>query len=184
MKGKSPQEKKALSYAKDHRGVFGHNDKAARRLIPLRKAQANRSYRRKANEALDALIDQGSDSADSLQTTSRSVKGERWRKVADRLLGEITREKLERRETYAGKGKAARKKANKFLRTLKIETMQEPKGNWKAVVVGMNSVLGSGDTEEAAVKACRSLARAVYLEKLGALTILDATGRFISVLSG
>jgi hypothetical protein len=39
---RNPGEKKRLSYAKDCRNSYGENDKASRKLIPLRKAQQNR----------------------------------------------------------------------------------------------------------------------------------------------
>lgn len=59
-KRRSPQEKKALSYQKDRRENYGENDKAARRLVPLRKAQANRRLRHADKQALadfDAAIE-------------------------------------------------------------------------------------------------------------------------------
>ena len=34
VKRKSPQEKKALSYAKDRRNTYGENDKSSRKNIP------------------------------------------------------------------------------------------------------------------------------------------------------
>lgn len=43
MKGRpptarGPQEKKALSYARDRRNGYGENDKSSRKAIPARKA--------------------------------------------------------------------------------------------------------------------------------------------------
>lgn len=52
MKEKTPQEKKALSYAKDRRNSYRENDKASRRLIPKRKAGVNRVYRRTVSDTL------------------------------------------------------------------------------------------------------------------------------------
>lgn len=54
-KPKSPQEKKALSYAKDRRNGYGENDKSSRKAIPARKAEANRKVRRKARQTADVL---------------------------------------------------------------------------------------------------------------------------------
>lgn len=52
---KTPQAKKALSYALDRRNAYRENDKASRKLIPLRKARENRQDRRKIAQALDTL---------------------------------------------------------------------------------------------------------------------------------
>jgi hypothetical protein len=48
----SPQDKKALSYAKDRRNGYGENAKASRKAIPRRKALENRDDRRKVVQAL------------------------------------------------------------------------------------------------------------------------------------
>lgn len=39
---KTPQDKKALSYAKDRRNTYGENDKSSRKAIPARKAGESR----------------------------------------------------------------------------------------------------------------------------------------------
>jgi hypothetical protein len=49
---KSPQDKKAFSYAKDGRNSYGENDKASRKAIPRRKALENRDDRRKVVQSL------------------------------------------------------------------------------------------------------------------------------------
>jgi hypothetical protein len=49
---RSPQEKKALSYAKDRRNAYGENDKSSRRNIPLRKRLVNRANRHAAQQQL------------------------------------------------------------------------------------------------------------------------------------
>ncbi len=45
---RSPQEKKALSYAKDRRNEYGENDKSSRRNIPRSKKFPHRANRRRA----------------------------------------------------------------------------------------------------------------------------------------
>ena len=181
MKRKTPQEKKELSYAKDRRNIYGRNDKASRKLIPLRKAQANRSYRHKVNGVLALVIENGAEDSDSLETSARSIMGERWKKIPDQPLGEVTTRRLKRRETHAGNGKTARKKAAEFLKALEIRSWQDLNGRWIAEAIGSSGVVCFGDTKEAAFNACRSLARAVYLEKIGALTIMEVCDSHISV---
>ncbi|KIT17429.1 hypothetical protein [Jannaschia aquimarina] len=76
-KGLTPQQKKALSYARDHRPAYGQNDKAARKLVPLRKAQERRASRRK-------------DKAVLMQTPEEAlpeVRRGNWRKAPDLPLG-------------------------------------------------------------------------------------------------
>lgn len=53
----TPQEKKALSLKRDRRENYGQNDKASRKLVPLRKAQANRRVRRADKAALAGMED-------------------------------------------------------------------------------------------------------------------------------
>jgi hypothetical protein len=87
---RSPREKKALSYALDRRNAYRENDKASRKLIPLRKAQESRQARRKAAQALEALPRLGEAAADVAESSARQdvyrVGG--WRKSADAPLGE------------------------------------------------------------------------------------------------
>jgi hypothetical protein len=87
---KSPQEKKALSYAKDRRNAYGQNDKASRKAIPARKAGENRKARRKAGHAL-AVIERLDDPVADLVESSLGHDVERvggWTKSADMPLGQ------------------------------------------------------------------------------------------------
>ena len=61
--------------------------------------------------------------------------------------------------------------------------MQELDGSWIAEASGMKGVRHFGDTKEAAIGACKALARIVYLEEIGALTILEISDRRVSVLA-
>jgi len=87
---KSPQQKKALSYAKDRRNAYGANDKAARKAIPARKTGENRKVRRKAGQALMGIerLDEGK--ADIVESALghdiERVDG--WTKSADMPLGD------------------------------------------------------------------------------------------------
>ena len=53
-RGRSPQEDKALSYARDRRNVYGENDKSSRKNIRRNKRHPNRSDRHRAGQDLAA----------------------------------------------------------------------------------------------------------------------------------
>lgn len=183
MKEKTPQEKKALSYAKDRRNTYGENDKASRKLIPLRKARVNRVYRKRVNEVLTQITDGESQDAEVLEGIVRTIRRQEWKKTADEPLGAIVQQNLGRREDHAGNGKTAHKKTTEFVKNLKIETEQESDGRWIAEAIGLNGVMTYGETEESAINRCRILAQAVYMEKLGACEILSISDDSISTLS-
>ncbi len=98
---RTPQEKKALSYAKDRRNAYRNNDKAARTAIPMRKAEENRRNRRKAHHALDILGRSDLDgegtatSESSLKHDMERVGG--WIKSPDKPLGEHVQDQAQRR---------------------------------------------------------------------------------------
>lgn len=86
---KTPQQKKALSYAKDRRNVYGENDKASRKAIPKRKAEQNRQVRRKAKQRLDNLKHANEETVEIVESSLKRdvdrVGG--WTKGADMPLG-------------------------------------------------------------------------------------------------
>ncbi|MFS8099223.1 hypothetical protein LFM09_19020 [Lentzea alba] len=90
MKRKSPQEKKALSYAKDRRNTFGQNDKASRKNIARNKRIRARMERHQAlaHEPVDDV-----EGALHRRASWRSW----WRKLPDAPLGEVIARKLARR---------------------------------------------------------------------------------------
>lgn len=102
---RTPQEKKALSYAKDRRNTFGENDKASRKAIPARKAGENRKVRRKANQALDAVDQVDEVASDLIESSLRHdvnrVGG--WRKGRDEPLGVVVERALGAREQRVGR---------------------------------------------------------------------------------
>ncbi|WP_421933374.1 hypothetical protein [Phenylobacterium sp.] len=102
---KSPQEKKQISYASDRRNSYGENDKASRKLIPLRKAQAARSVRRKVNQAVAAIPELDEASAAVVESSARHdvdrVGG--WTKSPDKALGEYLDQQKGRREFRSGR---------------------------------------------------------------------------------
>jgi hypothetical protein len=94
---RTPQDKKRFSYTKDRRNVYGANDKASRKGLPLKKKRASRSYRRRANAPLvhtsteldsDVVVEQ------RLGSGYRYVVGS---KMPDKPLGEVLIHKLESR---------------------------------------------------------------------------------------
>lgn len=183
MKRKTPQEKKILSYAKDCRNNYHANDKALRKIIPLRKAGVNRVYRKKVNEVLQQIGgDVDLEKASLLEGEARSVKREDWKKCNDEPLGNVVERKLERRENHAGNGKTARKKARELVKNLKIEIEQETDGRWIAEATELNGVIVYGETREAAIEKCKSLAGYVFLEQIGAVEMITVNENFISVV--
>ena len=109
-KFRSPQERKALSYAKDRRNTYGENDKASRKAIPLRKAQESRKDRHKVAQELAILPRLDEESAGLIESSARHdvhrLGG--WKKAADTALGKVVAWALERREERAGRKAQAR----------------------------------------------------------------------------
>jgi hypothetical protein len=111
-KPRSPQEKKALSYANDRRNAYRENDKASRKLIPLRKAQESRQDRRKVGQELSTLSRLDEEAAAVIESSARHdiyrVGG--WRKATDCTLAVAVTSGLEAREHRAGRKSRARNK--------------------------------------------------------------------------
>lgn len=173
MKKLTPQEKKALSYEKDRRNVYGENDKASRRLIPLGKSRVNRAYRRQVNDVLQGVQVAGDiGDLEMIEAKAKSIERGEWTKYPDAPLREVVEEQKERRESHAGKGKTARKKIREFVANLKIETEQETDGRWIAEASEGVNVLVYGDTREKAIERCKRIAGLHYMEEIGAGEIL------------
>lgn len=144
----------------------------------------NRVYRRKVNELLDTVGPEVNlEAADAADVDAKNIRRPFWKKAPDESLGVVVERKLKRREDHAGKGKTARKAIAEFLSSLEIETELETDGRWIADAKELNGVLVYGETEEDAILKCRRLARAVYLEKIGAGKILTIDDDFISTLT-
>ncbi len=95
---KTPQEKKRLSYAKDCRNCYGENDKGSRTSIRRNKAHSNRRLRRAVVLTLQIeTVNNDSVERDLLQETIRKFTRKKWRKWADKPLGEIVKGKVEER---------------------------------------------------------------------------------------
>lgn len=115
-KFRSPQERKALSYAKDRRNTYGENDKASRKAIPLRKAQESRKDRHKVAQGLAILPRLDEEAADLIESSARHdvhrVGG--WKKAADDALGKVLTWALEARENRAGRKARSRARREEF----------------------------------------------------------------------
>ena len=100
---RSPQEKKALSYAKDRRNDFGENDKSSRRNIRRNKRTPNRSDRHRAHQILTGAtgpttVDDVVERAETRLSAKKSMwMTKRWRKWRDAALGEFVENRLRRR---------------------------------------------------------------------------------------
>jgi hypothetical protein len=91
---KTPREKKLASLALDRRNVYGENDKASRKSIPLRKQMSHQAERRAAKQPLlTATPALGEDHlADvELQILNSDTRAKRraFKKEPDEPLGEV-----------------------------------------------------------------------------------------------
>ncbi|MET7419724.1 hypothetical protein [Dactylosporangium sp. NPDC005555] len=102
MARRSPQEKKALSYAKDRRNDYGEHDKSSRKSIRRNKRAPNRADRHRERQVLAAATGRDvSDAADRVEVKLLTKKSlwvtSRWRKWRDAPLADIVTDKLRRR---------------------------------------------------------------------------------------
>lgn len=99
---KDPQTKKRLSLTRDRRNSYGENDKSSRKAIPRNKARVNRVNRHAASMALTqatGMLDL--DAADTVESTVKGRRPARWRKEADRPLGEDIAKRLAYRAAHS-----------------------------------------------------------------------------------
>jgi hypothetical protein len=102
---RSPQEKKALSYAKDRRNDYGENDKSSRKNIRRNKRIPNRADRHRGHQMLTAAAEriaaEAAEAAEQVEDRLVAKKSmwftKRWRKWRDAPLADIVAYKLRRR---------------------------------------------------------------------------------------
>ena len=100
---RSPQEKKALSYAMDRRNDYGENDKASRKGIRLRKRDPNRADRHRKRQVLSGAagitVDEviAEDAEHVLIAKKSKWFTVRWRKCPDAPLVDSIERQLRRR---------------------------------------------------------------------------------------
>ena len=102
---RSPQEKKALSYAKDRRNLHDENQKSSRKNIPRSRARGHRSNRRRAAAALGQYEELSEEQA---ALTENELVNDldrlgRWRKWPDQTLAERVERQSERAEYREGR---------------------------------------------------------------------------------
>jgi hypothetical protein len=94
---RTPQQKKALSLAKDRRNTYGNNDKAARKGVRRRRAIGNRNYRRNVKQAISGEVDHVEGLPEALDEAAGKVRRTSWKKWPDTPLGEVIQQKKQRR---------------------------------------------------------------------------------------
>jgi hypothetical protein len=105
MKRRTPQEKKRLSYERDRRNVYGEAPHAARKSIPLRKAERNSSNRHFQNAQLSYTgPTPDEDVLDELESRVHHRVPKEWEKYPDAPLGKVISQKLDDREEMRAKG--------------------------------------------------------------------------------
>jgi hypothetical protein len=96
---RTPAEKKKLSYARDHRNVYGENDKASRKAIPLRKRLRAKAARKRAKQGFaPGVVPESTEDGDHLDAELLPERDPRaWQKQPDAPLGRVVEKKLKRR---------------------------------------------------------------------------------------
>ncbi|MFB7591398.1 hypothetical protein [Streptomyces sp. NPDC056169] len=128
MKHKTPQEKKRLSYVRDHRNNYGENDKSSRKNIRRNKRFPNSANRRHAQTALTALLGSPHEvRADAVEERMNGRRPKRWQKFPDAPLGAIVDGTLQHR---ARMGTAEAESAAARLRSVRSRfDWMAPSGN-------------------------------------------------------
>lgn len=101
--GKSPQEKKTLSLAKDRRNMYGESPHSSRKNIRRGKQNQHQEERRTARQALVLL---NADSSEqqmvtqelAAETRARLHRLDGFKKEADRPLGDFIERQQDRRQ--------------------------------------------------------------------------------------
>ena len=92
-----PTAVRVQSLERDRRNVYGQNDKASRKAIPRRKADARRSYRHAARQEIHEALGAVGDGLDAVESRVAAVARKSWRKSPDCPLGQVIKWDLERR---------------------------------------------------------------------------------------
>lgn len=123
MKQKTPQEKKALSYAKDCRNTFGESDKGSRRTIRKNKTIQNQIYRRKVNQVLNDIEDTKLENAELIESEAKAIQKGKWKKCSDtplKLFVELQKDMSQRRVGRKTRGSLLKSNLDKkFINELK-----------------------------------------------------------------
>jgi len=169
MRRKTPQEKKALSYAKDRRNDYGENNKSSRKNIPLRKAKQNRGFRKSVNQVLqEARILNDSENLEILENKALSIKKGNWKKSPDASLAEYLQRKLEWKKIREKRGKTSRKKIREIIKNLEIKIEKLNDNCWIATTTYLlKEISADGETSERAIENLRYLVTAAVGNSMG-----------------
>jgi hypothetical protein len=95
---KTPQEKKAESYAFERRDTYGENNKSSRKNVPRRKIRINRDYRRTVRQQLVlSNAELSEELADTIDVEAKNIHREPFRKCPGTPLREVVKANLEHR---------------------------------------------------------------------------------------
>ena len=107
---KNPQEKKRLAYEHEHRNAYGEPPKAWRKTKPLKKAKANRAFRKATNDMLQATLHEGSASQSEIKKAGSILK-EKVLDLGAVKLGSYVQMRLKHRKESVGAKKLRKAKA-------------------------------------------------------------------------
>ncbi|MFC5753535.1 hypothetical protein [Actinomadura rugatobispora] len=100
MSGRTPQEKKRLSYLKDRRNLYGENHKSSRKNIPRNRRIRHRTERHRVRQTLGqarGVPDERHDDAVEQRLKEKRPANAQWRKAPDTPLNEVIEYRLLRR---------------------------------------------------------------------------------------
>ncbi len=82
-RARTPQEKKLLSYEKDHRDSYGESNKGSRKTVPRKKQVSNQRYRHNVNQ----LVKISAENTEEIENKINDIRNIRWKKSNDQPLG-------------------------------------------------------------------------------------------------
>jgi len=154
---KTPQEKKALSYAKDRRNVYGESDKGSRIAIRQNKTFPTRAYRKAINDILQNTVGKiDLEKAELIDIKAKEIKRRKWKKYPDAPLGEFIKRQVD--ITGISHLRKVRNSKNDKKMDLTIEAERERDGRWSAETTELSNVSVSCETREEAIKKVKIVA--------------------------
>lgn len=102
-KAKTPQEKKHLSYERDHINIPFTTNKGTRKSWPRKEARIAREFRRKVGQTLRKGT---TDAVEDMESANRSIPREQAKKSGATALREAVAKRLQARVERKGRHKA------------------------------------------------------------------------------
>jgi len=154
---KTPQEKKALSYAKDRQNVYGESDEGSRIAIRQNKTFPTRAYRKAINDILQNTVGKiDLEKAELIDVKAKEIKRRKWKKYPDAPLGEFIKRQVD--ITGISHLWKVRNSKNDKKMDLTIEAERERDGRWSAEITELSNVSVSCETREEAIKKVKIVA--------------------------